>query len=97
MSDQSDQVGFCAGYIIGVAEGIRYGISVPLFLGGEMGTEEINRLSDSILSYCIPPEVENGQAVEIVFRYLQDNPQNRHNPARQLIHFALADAFPCPS
>jgi len=87
--------GFCVGYIVGVVEGIRYGVAVPLMLGGGYSTEEVNTTSDSVLMYCAAAEVENGQYTAVVNNYLSDNPATRHLPARGLIHIALREAFPC--
>lgn len=87
--------GFCIGYVVGVIEGIRYGLAVPMWSAGEDSSEVINKLSDGVLMYCPPPEVQNGQHVDVVNKYLQSHPEKRHMPARLLIHIALREAFPC--
>lgn len=86
--------GFCVGFIAGLVQGIRYGVAVPMMLGGSE-TEEVNRISDSLLMYCPPDAVTNGQYVDLTILYLQENPALRHNPARGLFHNSVMAAFPC--
>ena len=44
---------------------------------------------------CGPSSVTLGQAVDIVKRFLRDNPQSRHLSAESLARVALARAWPC--
>lgn len=43
---------------------------------------------------CAPSGVTAGQIVDIVTKYLRDNPQERHMPAPMLVRIALFEAFP---
>lgn len=70
----------CMGYVIGIAEGAA---------GHAVVTE-------SRLPFCMPQNVNNQQAVDIVVKYLKDNPQARHLFASVLIYTALKQTFPCP-
>ena len=90
------QQGFCIGYILGAVEGIRLGGFTMLIASGAEGTvQEIDDTTSHIQMLCIPSEAENGQIVDISKRYLANNPQSRHDPARSLIFSALREAFPC--
>ena len=40
------------------------------------------------------PRVRASQHIDVVLRYLRDNPELRHLPAHQLVRQALTDAFP---
>ncbi|WP_363117903.1 Rap1a/Tai family immunity protein [Marivita sp. XM-24bin2] len=44
---------------------------------------------------CLPLGVERGQMIDVVIKYLDANPAQRHNPARMLTWLALLEAFPC--
>lgn len=44
---------------------------------------------------CLPDRVSKGQIRDIVVKYLQDNPQERHYAAVGLTAKALSLAFPC--
>jgi|SRR5690606_33784479 len=64
------------------------------YLEGILSAEE--KRSPDLLRYaCVPSNVTNGQAVDVVKKYLQDNPSKRNFDASQLTHFALIQAWPC--
>lgn len=44
---------------------------------------------------CVPSTVTVDQLSEVVIKYLRNNPQNRHLPARGLVMIAIRNAFPC--
>jgi hypothetical protein len=44
---------------------------------------------------CAPDVVTGKQLVNIVRKYLKENPENLHHNAASLVTFALAQAFPC--
>lgn len=44
---------------------------------------------------CIPEEASIGQAVDIVCKHVEDNPQLRHGPADYLTFSALYKVFAC--
>jgi hypothetical protein len=44
---------------------------------------------------CSPSNGTRGQIVDIVFQYLQENPQLRHKNADELISQALVRFYPC--
>lgn len=45
--------------------------------------------------YCVPLEVSNLQAIKVVLKYLDDNPQYMHHASAGIIFSALRLAFPC--
>lgn len=46
-------------------------------------------------STCIPSGVTAGQMRDVVQRWLNENPKERHYNADSLVAWALSDAFPC--
>jgi len=87
--------GFCIGYIMGVTEGIRLGVGTPFMIEGEMTAEQINEISNSLLLYCAIPEVTAAQNVAVVKKYLDENPEKLHFPARGLLLQAFQGAYRC--
>jgi hypothetical protein len=53
----------------------------------------IRGVSDSMA--CIPSQVNNGQLVDIVKKYLEQNPESRHEYRGVLVIRALSKAYPC--
>ncbi|MBW7922833.1 MAG: hypothetical protein H3C51_12145 [Rubellimicrobium sp.] len=48
-----------------------------------------------MLKYCIPEQASRNQISDVVKRYLENTPEIRHVEARDLVLFALQQAFPC--
>ena len=44
---------------------------------------------------CIPDTVTKGQLLDIVKKFLNDNPADRHEQALPLVQYALGKAFNC--
>jgi hypothetical protein len=81
--------GFCAGFIDGVLEAQ---VMWEVFESkGSVGTLKRNPQ----LSFCLPAEVTNGQVVKIFTKYLDDHPEELHEPAALLLVTSLRKAFPC--
>jgi Ssp1 endopeptidase immunity protein Rap1a len=47
------------------------------------------------LSVCAPQEVTAGQSIRIVYKYLQDHPEQLQMFDTKLVDLALTQAFPC--
>lgn len=86
---------FCTGYVVGVIEGMKSGAAILLAQAGTTKAEEVNALTDAIFEFCLPDTATYGQYVDVVKKYLQDSPANRHESARFLIFAALRGDFPC--
>ena len=92
------QAAFCAGYTIGVLEGVKYA-AFAVFVAVEDGTGTANagnEFVDAILRFCVPEQAHYGQIQAVFVKYLQDNPAERHNTARFLFLQSMRNAFPCP-
>jgi hypothetical protein len=58
---------------------------------------EVARGDDGLYGHhaCLPEHTTRRQAVEVVKRYLDQHPEQRHYGASGLVAEALAEAFPC--
>lgn len=73
-------VGVCLGFVAGVVD------------GALMMTRPLPRKEQLI---CRPDGVTVGQMRDIVVKFLNDKPGNRHVDAEIMVGLALANAFPC--
>lgn len=71
----------CTGYVAGVSD-----------LASVQNLIKDSKLTQGI---CQPPEVTTGQITDIVIKYLQETPAERHGAASILVVLALTKAFPC--
>jgi len=69
----------CLGYIIGVSDTIAFLQSADLLR----------------TPYCLERHITQGQVEDVVTKYLQDHPADRHLAAASLVFHALTDALPC--
>jgi Ssp1 endopeptidase immunity protein Rap1a len=77
--------GLCTGYLAGLADGIEAESNALLVKGKR-----------PVLLYCAPKNVERGQEVEIVLKYIREHPEKAHIRTAGLATIALTQAFPCP-
>jgi len=78
-SESNYELGICLGFVIGVAE----------------AANNIVGLYQITPTYCISTEVTQGQLRKVFINYANDNPQDLHYGASDLILNAFAKAFPC--
>jgi hypothetical protein len=62
---------------------------------GAAQTYSITRPMKTQPFFCISPEVENQQLLDIVTSYLREHPEKRQWPGPTLVIFALGEKFPC--
>ena len=79
------ELNFCDSYIWGVAEGVT---SMDLIY-----SKNSKGLFQQLI--CTPKGVVPQQIIDVVKKYLKDNPQNRADAATQSVLIALTKAFPC--
>ena len=82
----NDLFGYCAGEVRNSDHCLGYttGIVDALASGSIFGWKA-----------CVPEQVSAAQVRDIVVKYLQDNPQDRHYSAAAIAAKALSIAFPC--
>lgn len=88
----------CILYVTGYTDGLLCAALIKM-LGPEcrdLSPEETWKHGWSeIGAFCPPVNLSDQQVVRVLVKYLQDNPQQLHRPARILIMMSLVDAFPC--
>ncbi len=57
----------------------------------------VNGVTDSFSGYliCLPPDVTTGQLVDMVKKYMNDNPAKLHEPSTSIVIDAIKKDFPC--
>lgn len=70
---------YCIAYIIGVSDSIGFFQIAP----------------DIPEAVCIPANASSGQVRDVVVKFLEDNPAERHRAAEALVFTALAISFRC--
>lgn len=78
--------GMCGGYILGVKD---FEETTKLALKAAKMEDKRD------LKFCVDQRVTNGQLVDVVNKFLKDNPDLLHLNAAMLIVGALAHSFPC--
>lgn len=79
-------VAACNEYVEGVADGIEY---YGDFVKGHFDP-------DVPKAFCAPRSAESGQLVNVVLKYIHDNPKYAQLPTKVLIMGALVTSYPCP-
>lgn len=75
----------CLGYIVGVVEGLN-----------TMNSIAVSKYKPTAqMEFCLPEHATYTQLVDVVKKYLIENPAERHEEASILIFFALQNIFPC--
>ena len=89
---ESNNVPACTTYIQGTLDGVAWWLdltSSPQWKSMP-NTPTLPRL------YCIPLTVTANQITDVVKKYLNDHPEQRHYSAVSLILDSMTNAFPCP-
>jgi hypothetical protein len=76
----------CVGYVSGFTNGVEYEAAYAKSL--------TNRKPPA--PFCLPEDVENGQLIRVILKYIRDNPAVAHLPTGALIVDALGKVYPCP-
>jgi hypothetical protein len=77
----------CLGWVRGFTTGVAY----------EASFAKAKTKQNASAPFCIPEDVENGQIVLVVLKYIHDNPADSNQPTVIVIKNALGKAYPCPS
>ena len=70
------------------------GACMGFIIGVERSLEGAKRGMNGLV-FCRAKGVNNGQTIDVVKRWLKNNPSKRHFTAPSVIAGALSDAFPC--
>lgn len=88
-----DSSSFCLGFIAGAIEVQQ---DWEYFSEVNPTKNAMNPFAPQPPHFCFPKQVTLGQIVQIVNKYLNENPEKLHFAAAPLIGAALVAAFPCP-
>jgi hypothetical protein len=80
----------CLGYVSGFTDGVEHEV---LYTNVNAKTPT----QGAAVPFCIPDDVEDGQLVRVVLKYIRDNPAEAHKRTPLLIMRAFGKAYPCPN
>jgi hypothetical protein len=81
---------FTANQLYGMGRG-------TLLAGYVIGLLDADHASVRNSNYCVPSGATGEQARDVVWRYLEQNPQERHMGGAFVTRRALLSAWPCPT
>lgn len=88
-NDTETQLGVgCFLYVAGVVQGIEFGNTTTM---AQMKPTVVPKV------FCRPDNVEVGQLVKILLKYIRENPEEAHQDTVFLATWAFQKAFACPS
>ncbi len=70
-------------------EGLRQGVILEIDLSRTTG-------HSTLFPFCVPEEIEGGQEIRVLLKYLRDNPAKTHLRTATLFGMPMKDVFPCP-
>ena len=73
--------------------------SCVYYVNGARAMHDLLKTIDKIDGlYCIPEGniISTGQSIKILVKYLQEHPEELHNPAIMSVAMSHREAFPCP-
>ncbi len=82
---ESEILARCAYYVLGVVQGAEFGATIA--------SAKTSKKTPEL--FCRPDEVENGQLVKVVVKYVRDAPEFAHLPTPDLIINAMRKVYPC--
>jgi hypothetical protein len=76
----------CLGYILGVRDTLEQMADL---------LSQVQKRDARV--FCIPSEATKGQMIDLVVKFLRENPEKRHLFSVDLIGLAFQKAWPCPN
>lgn len=94
--DIADAVMSSGGYMSG-NDLYKHGKNSDLFIGYVMGIYDADRgaKARAVANYCVPDKVKSNQLSDVVYKYFEQNPQNRHESASYLVRTSFRNVWPC--
>jgi hypothetical protein len=81
----------------GAKTGLCFGMVDGIMETQMLWSTEDSHHHDAMYHGCIPTEVTVGEAVKVIMKFLNDNPNELHQRDTFLIGIALVKAYPCPA
>ena len=84
--------GACTGFMLGLGDGVALSIQML-----KHNDNSLSYLKGSMedLAICIPSDVEVGQLIRVVLKYIREHPEEAHLRSAELVVLAEFNAFPC--
>ena len=76
----------CSLYVLGIVHALEFEVA---YSEGKTGKKPVQ-------PFCVPDEVENGQLVKVVLKYIRAHPEEAHRHGGLLAMLALGEAYPYP-
>ncbi|MBT3558754.1 MAG: hypothetical protein HOC63_14500 [Rhodospirillales bacterium] len=89
--DGNDLHLYCSDKADKLSEGVCYG-----YLNAMSDSSSGDNRGFDGIKFCTPELSNPRQLRDVVYKWLDDNPQHRHFAAASLVADALAEAWPCP-
>jgi hypothetical protein len=85
IGEDAKHVMACVGYVNGFTSGVDYEVAYANSLTNHKPPAP----------FCLPADVENGQIIRVILKYIRDNPALAHLPTGAIIVDALKTVYPC--
>ena len=76
----------CSLYVLGIVHAVEFEVAYSEKMTGKKPVQP----------FCVPDNVENGQMVKVVLKYIRAHPEAAHKHAGLLVMLALGEAYPYP-
>jgi hypothetical protein len=76
----------CSLYVLGIVHAVEFEVAYSEKMTGKKPSQP----------FCVPDNVENGQMVKVVLKYIRAHPGEAHRHAGLLVMSALGEAYPYP-
>jgi hypothetical protein len=76
----------CSLYVLGIVHAVEFEVAYSEKMTGKKPVQP----------FCVPDNVENGQIVKVVLKYIRAHPEEAHRHAGLLAMLALGEAYPYP-
>lgn len=81
-------------YLLSLCEG-PHPFQAGVCVGFIAGVLQSNDLMRGEFRTCVPRGVSPKQAVDVLIKFLRQNPQQRHLPSLAVVQLAMLQEFPC--
>ena len=94
-SPEPSQQSFCAGYIVGIVEGMQSAASVVLMQSGYDDLGEIESLGMTMFGVCLPSGADKNQYIDLIVDRMREKNTSERDEARAFVHRVMVGSFPC--
>lgn len=85
----------CLGYTMGLLDGTMMGTANVFAEKEPSNPADVTNQSITALGFCIPPDTNREQVMDVFTAYLQNNPSQRDRTAAKLFLDSMRSKYPC--